>query len=468
MAAIVGAAGLPPCLAAARAGKRLLLANKEALVVGGALFMRAVQRGRRHAAADRQRAFGDLPVPAARTAAHVAASASTTSCSPPRAGRFAAATRRRCASVTPDEACAHPNWVMGRKISVDSATMMNKALEVIEARWLFDLAPEQIRVVIHPQSIIHSMVVCRDGSVLAQLGTPDMRGADRLRPVVPGAHRVRRGAARLRDAGGADLRGRRRAALPRACTWPGTRCAAPEGSTTVLNAANEVAVAAFLDRQHRASTAIHRDQRARPSRRCCRSWATRRSLDDLLALDERARAHARQLRAGAGAMITTVLAFLVTLAVLIVVHEYGHYRVAVACGVKVLRFSVGFGRVLWRRQRGARQHRVRGLARCRWAATCACSTSARAPVPADELHRAFNRQPLCAARGHRRRRAGSPTCCWRCCCSPRRTGSASTSRRRVLGAPAAGQPGRAGRAALGRLGARRSRATAANGATCAR
>ena len=193
MAAIVGAAGLPPCLAAARAGKRLLLANKEALVVGGALFMRAVQRGRGHAAADRQRALGDLPVPAASSAAsgptridHIVLTAS--------GGPFRTRDPATLHSVTPDEACAHPNWVMGRKISVDSATMMNKALEVIEARWLFDLAPEQIRVVIHPQSIIHSMVVCRDNSVLAQLGTPDMRVPDRLRPVVPAAHRVRRGA----------------------------------------------------------------------------------------------------------------------------------------------------------------------------------------------------------------------------------------------------------------------------------
>ena len=196
MAAIVGAAGLAPCLAAARAGKRLLLANKEALVVGGALFMRAVRERRRDAAADRQRALGDLPVPAAQTA-RPGRRASTTSCSPRRAGRSAAATRRRSRDVTPDEACAHPNWVMGRKISVDSATMMNKALEVIEARWLFDLAPEQIEVVIHPQSIVHSMVVCRDSSVLAQLGTPDMRVPIAYGLSYPGAHRVGRGRARL-------------------------------------------------------------------------------------------------------------------------------------------------------------------------------------------------------------------------------------------------------------------------------
>jgi 1-deoxy-D-xylulose-5-phosphate reductoisomerase len=142
MAAIVGAAGLPPCMAAARAGKRLLLANKEALVVGGRAVHAGGARRRRDAAAHRQRALGDLPVPA-RGPQHLGAAHR-----PHRAhrlgGPFRSATRPRC-DVTPDEACAHPNWVMGRKISVDSATMMNKALEVIEARWLFDLAPERIR-----------------------------------------------------------------------------------------------------------------------------------------------------------------------------------------------------------------------------------------------------------------------------------------------------------------------------------
>ncbi len=213
MAAIVGAAGLAPCLAAARAGKRLLLANKEALVVGGALFMRGGARRRRDAAADRQRALGDLPVPARRPRApgreridHIVLTAS--------GGPFRSRDPATLRHVTPDEACAHPNWVMGRKISVDSATMMNKALEVIEARWLFDLAPEQIRVVIHPQSIVHSMVVCRDDSVLAQLGTPDMRV-----PIAYGLsfpERIESGAGALDfdDARRADLRGARPRALP--------------------------------------------------------------------------------------------------------------------------------------------------------------------------------------------------------------------------------------------------------------
>ena len=148
--------------------------------------------------------------------------------------------------VTPDEACAHPNWVMGRKISVDSATMMNKALEVIEARWLFDLAPEQIEVVIHPQSVVHSMVVYRDGSVLAQLGTPDMRV-----PIAYGLsfpERIESGAtrARLRRAVAAHLRGARPRRFPGPAARLGRRCAPRRAARAVLNAANEVAVAAFL------------------------------------------------------------------------------------------------------------------------------------------------------------------------------------------------------------------------------
>ncbi|HSC01335.1 MAG TPA: 1-deoxy-D-xylulose-5-phosphate reductoisomerase, partial [Burkholderiaceae bacterium] len=171
MAAIVGAAGLAPCLAAARAGKRLLLANKEALVVGGGLFMRCVDDGGATLLpidSEHSAIFQCLPFERAawpRRIDHIVLTAS----GGPFRGRDPASLER----VTPDEACAHPNWVMGRKISVDSATMMNKALEVIEARWLFALRPEQIRVVIHPQSIVHSMVVCPDQSVMAQLGTPD-------------------------------------------------------------------------------------------------------------------------------------------------------------------------------------------------------------------------------------------------------------------------------------------------------
>ena len=250
--------------------------------------------------------------------------------------------------MTPDEACAHPNWVMGRKISVDSATMMNKALEVIEARWLFDLTPEQIQVVIHPQSIIHSMVVCRDDSVLAQLGTPDMRV-----PIAYGLsfpERIESGAPRLDFATLQSLTFE----PPDAARFPGLQLAwdalrAPAGSTAVLNAANEVAVAAFLAGRIRF-TGIHAVN-ARRSTRVQPAPARRHRSTTLLALDA---ARAVAALAGRckelGRVITTVLAFLLTLGVLIVIHEYGHYRVAVACGVKVLRFSVGFGRVLWRRQ----------------------------------------------------------------------------------------------------------------------
>ena len=194
MAAIVGAAGLRPCLAAARAGKRLLLANKEALVVGGALFMRAVQEGgatllpidSEHSAIfqclPQQR--GQWPEHHRPHRAHRLGRAVPHA----RSGHAARASRRT-------RPCAHPNWVMGRKISVDSATMMNKALEVIEARWLFDLQPEQIRVVIHPQSIIHSMVVCRDGSRAGATGHARHARADRLRPVLSrsASNRARRG-----------------------------------------------------------------------------------------------------------------------------------------------------------------------------------------------------------------------------------------------------------------------------------
>jgi 1-deoxy-D-xylulose-5-phosphate reductoisomerase len=173
MAAIVGAAGLAPSLAAARAGKKLLLANKEALVVGGDMFMSAVRDGggtllpidSEHSAI-----FQSLPEDASSWARRVDKIVLTAS-----GGPFRQRDPATLAEITPEQACAHPNWVMGRKISVDSATMMNKALEVIEAHHLFGLDPSRIEVVIHPQSVIHSMVQYHDGSMVAQLGTPDMR-----------------------------------------------------------------------------------------------------------------------------------------------------------------------------------------------------------------------------------------------------------------------------------------------------
>jgi 1-deoxy-D-xylulose-5-phosphate reductoisomerase len=194
--------------------------------------------------------------------------------------------------VTPAQAVAHPNWVMGRKISVDSATMMNKALEVIEARWLFDLAPEQVRVVIHPQSIVHSMVVCRDQSVLAQLGTPDMRVPIAYGLAFP--ERIASGAATLDfDALQAlSFEPADRARFPGLyLAWDALR--ASEGSTAVLNAANEEAVEAFLSGTIRF-TDIHRINAdtvdaVRPD------LPPAAVLADLLDLDRRARAHARTL-----------------------------------------------------------------------------------------------------------------------------------------------------------------------------
>ena len=243
MAAIVGATGLAPCLAAAQAGKRLLLANKEALVVGGALFMNAVREGGATLLpidSEHSAIFQCLPEDRRFWPAHIDHIVLTAS-----GGPFRTRDPSSLKHVTPDEACAHPNWVMGRKISVDSATMMNKALEVIEARWLFDLAPEQIRVVIHPQSIVHSMVVCRDNSVLAQLGTPDMRV-----PIAYGLsfpRRIESGASQLDFAALSELSFE----PPDLTRYPGLALGwatlrAPEGSTTVLNAANEIGVAAFL------------------------------------------------------------------------------------------------------------------------------------------------------------------------------------------------------------------------------
>ena len=245
MAAIVGAAGLAPTLAGARAGKRLLLANKEALVMAGPLFMRTVHE---HGAmllpidSEHNAVFQCLPQAAVRGPREAVRRIVLTA----SGGPFRATPIERLAQVTPAEACAHPNWVMGRKISVDSATMMNKGLEVIEAHWLFDVLPERIEVLIHAQSIIHSLVEFADGSVIAQLSNPDMR--------VPIAHalgfpdRIESGAAPLDLAAIGQLSFER----PDARRFPclGLAYAAlREGGTApaVLNAANEVAVAAFLE-----------------------------------------------------------------------------------------------------------------------------------------------------------------------------------------------------------------------------
>ena len=293
MAAIVGAAGLAPCLAAARAGKRLLLANKEALVVGGALFMNAVRDGGATLLpidSEHSAIFQCLPEDRAgwpRRIDHILLTSS--------GGPFRQRDPSTFGRITPDEACAHPNFAMGRKISVDSATMMNKALEVIEARWLFELTPAQIKVVIHPQQIVHSMVVCRDNSVLAQLGTPDMRV-----PIAYGLsfpERIESGASQLDFTTLSALTFE----APDFERYPGLALAwgtlrSPEGSTTVLNAANETAVAAFLagtirfDQIHSViAEALERvDLRA----------SGNDSLDALLDVDHRARRQASQFVKG--------------------------------------------------------------------------------------------------------------------------------------------------------------------------
>jgi len=284
MAAIVGAAGLPPCIAAARAGKRLLLANKEALVVGGRLFMAAVRDGGAELLpidSEHSAIFQCLPEDRAAWAQRIDHIVLTAS-----GGPFRSRDPASLHDITPDQACAHPNWVMGRKISVDSATMMNKALEVIEARWLFDLPPERIRVVLHPQSIIHSMVVCRDHSVMAQLGTPDMKV-----PIAVGLgwpERLASGADALDfltlQALTFEPADERR--------FPGLALAyaalrGAEGSTTVLNAANEVAVAAFLAGRVRFTDIHHINADTVQSLLPTADDAA--SLDNLLALDLRAR-----------------------------------------------------------------------------------------------------------------------------------------------------------------------------------
>lgn len=248
MAAIVGAAGLAPALAAARAGKKILLANKEALVMSGQLFMDAVhQNGATLLPIDSEHnaIFQSLPHSYARSPKNAGVAKILLTAS---GGPFLARAVETLEDVTPEQACKHPNWVMGRKISVDSATMMNKGLEVIEAHWLFGAPAAQIEVVIHPQSVIHSMVSYVDGSVLAQLGNPDMR--------TPIAHalafpeRIDSGVAQL------DLTtiGTLQFEKPDFARFPCLALAfeALEAGGTapaLLNAANEVAVQAFLDKR---------------------------------------------------------------------------------------------------------------------------------------------------------------------------------------------------------------------------
>ena len=248
MVAIVGAAGLPPALAAAQAGKRVLLANKESLVMAGALFMRTVRESGAillPVDSEHNAIFQSLPRDySSNLSAHGVVSLLLTASGGPFRGMDQAALAR----VTPEQACAHPKWAMGRKISVDSATLMNKGLEVIEAHWLFNIPPEKIEVVVHPQSIIHSLVRYVDGSVLAELGNPDMR--------TPIAHalaypeRIDSGVAALDLFSVGALSFERPDVERFPCLGLAYRALKLGGSgPAILNAANEVAVAAFLDRR---------------------------------------------------------------------------------------------------------------------------------------------------------------------------------------------------------------------------
>jgi 1-deoxy-D-xylulose-5-phosphate reductoisomerase len=291
MAAIVGVAGLRSTLAAAGSGKKVLLANKESLVTAGALFMDTVRQN--HATllpidSEHNAVFQSLPDNFSGDLDRAGVRRILLTAS---GGPFRTLPRDQFARITPDQACAHPNWVMGRKISVDSATMMNKGLEVIEAHWLFSVPPERIEVLVHPESIVHSMVEYVDGSVIAQLGNPDMR--------TPIAHalaypeRIANGVSFL------DLTatGALHFEQPDLQRFPCLALAfdalrTGKGAATVLNAANEIAVARFLDDDlnymdiprliEGVLSAVHAP--------------ITRSLEDVLSLDHEARECARQWR----------------------------------------------------------------------------------------------------------------------------------------------------------------------------
>ena len=248
MAAIVGAAGLKPTLAAARAGKRILLANKEALVMSGQIFMDEVKKNNAELLpidSEHNAIFQCLPEDYEKG---LAESGITKILLTGSGGPFRTKALNELENVTPDEACAHPNWSMGRKISVDSATMMNKGLEIIEACWLFNTNPDNIQVVVHPQSVIHSMVQYSDGSVLAQLGQPDMRTP--IAHALAWPERIESGVEKLDFFSISKLEFEQ----PDYERFPCLRLAEEsirKGGTApaILNAANEVAVASFLDNE---------------------------------------------------------------------------------------------------------------------------------------------------------------------------------------------------------------------------
>jgi 1-deoxy-D-xylulose-5-phosphate reductoisomerase len=295
MAAIVGAAGLRPSLAAARAGKRVLLANKESLVMAGALFMDAVaDSGAELLPIDSEHnaIFQCLPGGFRAGLAKVGVEQILLTAS---GGPFRDWPTDRLATVTPTQACAHPVWSMGQKISVDSATLMNKGLEVIEACWLFGTGPERITVVVHPQSTIHSLVQYKDGSVLAELGNPDMRTP--IAHALAWPERFDSGVAPLDlvAVGRLDFQAPDPARFP--CLQLAFEAARAGGSAPlVLNAANEMAVAAFLDGR------IDFPGIARVVAETLQSTAMQsvegQGLEALIALDQQARATAEQIIVG--------------------------------------------------------------------------------------------------------------------------------------------------------------------------
>jgi len=290
MAAIVGAAGLTPTLAAVRKGKRILLANKESLVVAGDLFMREAKA---HNASvlpidsEHNAVFQCMPQDfdqglAAKGVKRILLTAS--------GGPFRTWSQDQLQSVTPEQACAHPNWSMGRKISVDSATMMNKGLEVIEARWLFNATPEQIKVVVHPQSVVHSMVQYVDGSVLAQLGNPDMRTPIAHAMAWPERHGSGVASLDLFEIARLDFEEPDTQRFP--CLRLAFDAVAAAGvAPAVLNAANEVAVDAFLNNK----LAFVRIPEVIETILSQNIEGDLDSVDGLMAIDRAARAAAEQL-----------------------------------------------------------------------------------------------------------------------------------------------------------------------------
>ncbi|MGB5199075.1 MAG: 1-deoxy-D-xylulose-5-phosphate reductoisomerase [Sedimenticolaceae bacterium] len=289
MAAIVGAAGVVPTLAAVRLGRRILLANKEALVVSGALFVAAANASGAQILpidSEHNAIFQCLPADYALGLDAIGVERILLTAS---GGPFRQRSLAELHAVTPAQACAHPNWEMGRKISVDSATMMNKGLEVIEARWLFDARPEQIDVVVHPQSVIHSMVQYVDGSVIAQLGNPDMRTPIAQALAWPQRHSSGVAGLNLFDVARLDFEPPDLQRFP--CLRLAFEAVAAGGTApAVLNAANEVAVSRFLAGElgfTQIAQTVERTLAAYPQ-------GPADDLEDLLAADAEARMLAEQ------------------------------------------------------------------------------------------------------------------------------------------------------------------------------